>query len=73
MMGSIAEALALLLQVTSTAAQAMANAQTICVMIQKAQQENRTVFTQQEWQQITSIDDQARQLLVDQITAALKK
>lgn len=67
----IAEALALLLQVTGTAMNMMANAQQISALIQKAQAEGRTTFTPEEWTQIQSIDGNARAALVAQITKAL--
>lgn len=73
MIMTIAEALSLLLQLTQTLAQATANIQTISGMIQAAQSAGRTTFTPEEWQQIQGIDSAARQALLDQITAALKK
>jgi hypothetical protein len=72
-MGSVSEALALLLQVTNTALVAMSNAQQISTMIQKAQAAGRTNFTPEEWQTIQGIDNAARQQLVQAITAALQK
>lgn len=68
-----AEALALLIQLTGGLAQLTANIQTISSLVQKAQSENRTTFTADEWAQIQSIDTNARQQLIAQITAALSK
>ena len=72
-MGTIAEALALLLQVTGMGMNMLANAQQISALIQKANAEGRTTFTAEEWVSITSIDSNARAALVAQITAALQK
>lgn len=72
-MGTIAEALALLLQVTGMGMNMLSNAQQISAMIQKANAEGRTTFTAEEWAGITSIDSNARAALVAQITAALSK
>ena len=72
-MGTIAEALALLLQVTGMGMNMLANAQQISALIQKANAEGRTTFTAEEWAQVTSIDSNARAALVAQITAALQK
>lgn len=72
-MGTIAEALALLLQVTGMGMNMLANAQQISALIQKANAEGRTTFTAEEWASITSIDSNARAALVAQITAALQK
>lgn len=68
-----AEALALLIQLTGGLAQLTANIQTIGALVQKAQGEGRTTFTSEEWAQIQSIDTNARQQLIQQITAALSK
>lgn len=70
---TIAEALALLLQVTGTAANMIANAQQISALIQTATAQGRTTFTADEWVQIQGVDTAARALLVQQITAALSK
>lgn len=67
----IAEALALLLQVTGSAMNMLANAQQISALIQAAQASGRTTFTPEEWAQITSIDNNARAALVAQLTKAL--
>lgn len=72
-MGTIAEALALLLQVTGMGMNMLANAQQISALIQKANAEGRATFTAEEWAQVTSIDSNARAALVAQITAALQK
>lgn len=70
---TVAEAIALLLQLTQTLAQATANIQTISGLIQTAQAAGRTTFTPEEWSQIQGIDSAARQQLIDAITTALKK
>lgn len=68
-----AEALALLIQLTSGLAQLTANIQTISSLINTAQAQGRTTFTADEWAQIQSIDTNARQQLIAQITQALAK
>jgi peptidyl-tRNA hydrolase len=70
---TIAEALSLLVQLTTTLAQTTQNIQTVGAMIQSAQAAGRTTFTPEEWAQIQSIDSNARQALIDQITKALQK
>ncbi len=70
---TIAEALALLLQVTGTAAGMIANAQQISALIQTATAQGRTTFTPEEWATIQGVDTAARAVLVQQITAALSK
>jgi len=72
-MGTVADAISILLQLTSTLAQATTNIQTISAMIQQAQAAGRTTFTDQEWASIQNIDTAARQALINQITAALQK
>lgn len=67
----IAEALALLLQVTGSALNMMSQAQQISALIQKAQAEGRTTFTADEWAQIQAVDANARAALVAAITKAL--
>lgn len=70
---TIAEAIALLLQLTQTLAQATANVQTISGLIQTANAAGRTTFTPEEWAQIQNIDSGSRQQLLDAITKALSK
>ena len=70
---TIAEAISLLLQLTTALSQATANITTISGLIQKASGEGRTTFTADEWAQIQGIDTAARQALLAQITAALSK
>lgn len=70
---TIAEGIALLLQLTQTLTQATANIQTISGLIQNAQAAGRTTFTPEEWNQIQSIDTAARQSLIDAVTKALSK
>lgn len=72
-MGSVAEALALLLTATNAAATALANAQQISAIIQAATAQNRTTFTPEEWATIQGTDATARAALVAAITAALSK
>ena len=70
---TIAEAIALLLTLTSSLTQAAANIQTISNLIATAQAAGRTTFTADEWAQIQGIDTNARAALLAQITAALSK
>lgn len=72
-MGSVAEALSLLLAATNAAATAIANAQQISAMIQAANVAGTTTFTPEQWAVIQKIDDDARASLVASITAALSK
>ena len=72
-MGSVAEALSLLLAATNAAATAIANAQQISAMIQQANAAGTTTFTPEQWATIQKIDDDARAALVASITAALVK
>jgi len=72
-MGSVAEALSLLLAATNAAATAIANAQQISAMIQAANAAGTTTFTPEQWAVIQKIDDDARASLVASITAALSK
>jgi hypothetical protein len=72
-MGSVAEALSLLLAATNAAATAIANAQQISAMIQQANAAGTTTFTPEQWTTIQKIDDDARAALVASITAALAK
>ena len=70
---TVAEAVALLLQLTTSLAQAAANIQTISSMISQAQASGQTTFTNEQWNAIQQIDTQARAALIAQITAALQK
>jgi hypothetical protein len=70
---TVAEAIALLLQLTTSLAQAAANIQTISTMVQQAQAAGQTSFTPEQWATIQQIDTNARQALIDQITKALQK
>ncbi len=74
-MGTMAvlEGVNALLTMLSTASNLMAQAQQVSALIQKAQSENRTTFTEAEWAIIQQFDDKARQDLVAAITAALTK
>lgn len=72
-MGSVAEALSLLLAATNAAATAISNAQQISAMIQAANAAGTTTFTPEQWAVIQKIDDDARTSLVASITAALSK
>lgn len=70
---TVAEALALLVQLTATLAQTTQNIQTISTLVQSAQASGQTTFTPEQWTQIQAIDTAARAALVDQITKALQK
>jgi hypothetical protein len=70
-MGSLAEALVLLANVSSGILVLAQNSQQISALIQKATAEGRTTFTPDEWKIITGGDDAARQVLADAITKAL--
>jgi len=70
---TVAEAIALMLQLTTSLAQAAANIQTISTMVQQAQAAGQTAFTPEQWATIQAIDTNARQALIDQITKALQK
>lgn len=70
---TIAEAIALLVQLTQMLTTATANIQTISGLIQTAQAAGRTTFTPEEWAQVQGIDSAARQQLIDAITKALSK
>lgn len=72
-MMTIAEALALLLQLTQTLTQATANIQTISGIVQTATAAGRTNLTADELTQVQGIDTAARQQLLSAITAALAK
>jgi len=66
-MGSILEAVNILSSVIGAANALMAQSAQISAMISKAQAENRTTFTPEEWAAITGADDAARKLLADAI------
>ena len=70
---SILNAAVQLAQVLQTISNLTASATQVSALIQKAQQEGRTTFTPDEWKTIQGVDDASRQLLVQQITAALSK
>jgi len=70
---NIAQALALLTQATATAAQLIQQAQVIGQIVAQAQSQGRAELTAEELTQVQQIDNSARQLLVQQITAALQK
>jgi len=54
----------------STATNLMANGSAISTLIAKAQTENRTTFTPDEWAVIVGADDAARKVLADAIAKA---
>lgn len=58
-----AEAVIMLANLTSAAITSLQNAQVISGLIQKAQAENRTTFTPDEWALITGADDAGRKTL----------
>lgn len=70
---TIAEAIAVLLQVMGTATNLLAQGQAISALIQKANSEGRTTFTPEEWATIKGADDTARAQLVAALAAALQK
>lgn len=70
---TIAEAIAILLQVMGTATNLLAQGQAISALIQKANSEGRTTFTAEEWATIKGADDTARAQLVAALAAALQK
>jgi len=70
---NIAQALALLMQATATAAQLIQQTQVIGQIVATAQSQGRSELTADELAQVQQIDNSARQLLVQQITAALQK
>ncbi len=68
-MGTV-EAVVMLANLTNAAITSLQNAQVISGLIQKAQAENRTTFTAEEWALITGADDAARKELADAIKTA---
>lgn len=71
-MGTI-EALNALLALMNTAMNAMASAQQVSAILQKAQAEGRSTLTEEEMAVVKGIDDTARKALVDAISAQLLK
>lgn len=70
-MMTIAEAIAVLLQLTQTATNMMSQATAVSALIQQANAQGRTTFTDAEWATIKGADDQARAALVAALTKAL--
>jgi uncharacterized protein YydD (DUF2326 family) len=66
----VAQALSLMLTATTTAATAIAQAQSISAVVQRAQSEGRSTLTDAEWKEITDADDAARKTLQDAISKA---
>lgn len=66
----VAQALSLMLTATTTAATAIAQAQSISAVVQRAQSEGRSTLTDAEWKEITDADDAARKVLQDAISKA---
>lgn len=69
----VVQGIAILAQLLNTVSNAAAQASTVSAMIQQAQSEGRTTFTDAEWQQIDNIAQAGRQALLDAITKALGK
>jgi len=69
-MGTILEAVNLLTAITTAATNLMEQGSAISALITKAQSENRTDFTPEEWASITGADDTARKVLADAIAKA---
>ena len=67
------EAVNSLLSLLTTASNLIANAQQVGALVQKAQSEGRTTFTEEEWKVIQGADSASRQTLVDAISKALLK
>lgn len=72
-MMTVAEAIAVLLQVLNTGTNLLAQGQAISALIQKANSEGRTTFTAEEWATIKGADDTARAQLVAALQQALSK
>ena len=70
---TVLEGVNALMGLITTATNMLAQAQQISAIVQKAQSENRTTFTPDEWAVIQQMDATSRQALVDAITAALTK
>jgi len=68
---TVLEGVNTLLTLLTTATNMMAQAQQISALVQKAQSEGRTTFTDAEWGIIQQFDQNSRQALVAAITAAL--
>jgi len=66
-MSNVAAAITILANLTTVAAEVLANAQTVANLIQKAQMEGRSTFTDEEWKTITGLDDAARKRLEEAI------
>lgn len=67
---NIAQAVIVLANITSSGITLLQQAQLVSQMIQKANAEGRSDFTQDEWDLITGADDAARKQLVEAIAAA---
>jgi len=68
-MGEVLTAVTIVNALLTLIANAASQGKVISDLIQKAQGENRDVFTDAEWQQIISLDDVARANLEAQILA----
>jgi uncharacterized alpha-E superfamily protein len=66
----IAKALDLLITLTEAATNTMVQMAAISALIQKAQAENRTTFTKEEWATLDTASAAAKQHLADAITKA---
>lgn len=65
----IAEAVIILANVTSASLSLLQQAGVVSDLIKRANAENRTTFTSEEWALITGADDAARKALEDAIRA----
>ena len=63
------QAVVMLANLTSSAITSLQQAQVISGLVAKAQSENRTTFTAEEWALITGADDAARKALEAAIAA----